>query len=134
MEPNPLTELFPIIIAGNDTASEIAEFNITSVIPQKECNKCGAIKKLTEYHKDSNSSDGHYTICKKCKNTGSREYFHKRKLKKSLKRTHEQLIEFEKGWRQKALEIILAQTNTRDCADILKKHVKFYYYELNKYQ
>lgn len=33
----------------------------------KKCNKCQKIKPLTEFFKDKASSDGYYTICKKCK-------------------------------------------------------------------
>lgn len=34
----------------------------------KKCNKCNAIKPLTEYHKDKHKKDGLCTACKTCKN------------------------------------------------------------------
>lgn len=38
----------------------------------KTCNKCKIEKSLTEFFKDkANKTDGHYSICKKCKMTGT---------------------------------------------------------------
>ena len=41
----------------------------------KKCNKCSQTKAFTEFFKDKNNkTDGHYSICKPCKQAGSMEW------------------------------------------------------------
>lgn len=39
---------------------------ITTCMDNKQCSKCSLIKPLTEFRKQSSSSDGHQTQCKTC--------------------------------------------------------------------
>jgi len=40
---------------------------MTSAPVEKRCNKCGLLKKLSEFHKNSACKDGLHTICKICR-------------------------------------------------------------------
>ena len=37
----------------------------------KKCSKCGLMKELSEFHRDSRSEDGHRSDCKQCRNKGT---------------------------------------------------------------
>ena len=54
----------------------------------KICTKCRELKELTEYHKNSNSKDGHATRCKTCESEAG-------KIKRRQKR-EEKLIQLQK--------------------------------------
>lgn len=47
----------------------------------KICNKCGLNKNIKEFHKDSNSKDGHHYTCKECRTTHNSEYYKKNDIK-----------------------------------------------------
>jgi 5-methylcytosine-specific restriction endonuclease McrA len=44
------------------------------VVKKKKCSKCGEIKELSDFYKDSYSKDGRYSICKLCKNKATKKY------------------------------------------------------------
>lgn len=58
----------------------------------KTCNKCKIEKELNEFFKDKNNiTDGHYSICKVCKKTGSMQW-----RKKNKKRYNENMRLYHK--------------------------------------
>lgn len=49
----------------------------SKVIPnEKQCTKCGIIKKSWEFNKNSSSSDGLYSRCKSCSRKQGREHYY----------------------------------------------------------
>ena len=54
----------------------------------KYCPKCKSEKELTEFSKDKNRADGHYTYCKQCGKEDSKKYYkeNKEKLKSNARK------------------------------------------------
>ncbi len=52
----------------------------------KECRECGKTKPITSFYKYKGYRDGHYYICKICKNISGKEYYEKNKVKIERKR------------------------------------------------
>ena len=57
----------------------------------KICSKCKIRKKLSEFYKDKNSTDGRRSSCKKCYIIGTKKYnqIHKTKIRKQRKKWYE---------------------------------------------
>ena len=55
---------------------------------EKRCNKCGEIKKRSEFNKDKSKKDGLTLWCKKCQKAYFRQYYQKNY--KQLRKKHDQ--------------------------------------------
>ena len=95
---------------------------------EKRCNKCKAIKPLSDFHKDNRSKDGHQSKCKDCK-----KQYHlqnkKLKSKKDKERYQEKKEEIKKRTNQyyhENIEVIRERRKRyyHKNADDIKKKVK----------
>ncbi|HJC29572.1 MAG TPA: HNH endonuclease [Candidatus Dietzia intestinigallinarum] len=52
----------------------------------KPCTKCGEVKPLTEYHRNTGTRDGHQTQCKVCKSTHKQGWYNANREKNAARR------------------------------------------------
>jgi hypothetical protein len=64
----------------------------------KECNKCGEVKSITGFAKDSSRKDGYSYTCKTCKNGNSKKWYNenKEKLQEKYLNNKEEILEKRK--------------------------------------
>jgi len=53
--------------------------------PTKVCSKCQEEKTLREFHKRKDSKDGHFTVCKICRQKKNKQYDLKHKKEKKIR-------------------------------------------------
>lgn len=62
-------------------ARKKSEIVVIDGIESKECTKCGEVKALSDYYKDTKGLGGRVAKCKTCEKNNKKDYYHKNKEK-----------------------------------------------------
>lgn len=76
-----------LVTSGYMTSHRRADMNI---LTRKKCTKCGEIKGLTEFHRESRTHDGYKTICKECRSTHEKKWIDLEKTNDRAKKWYQE--------------------------------------------
>ena len=87
---NRPNELPPVLATRREYGQPVQEV-IMSILPQKVCRACGALKPLSDFNKDKTKKSGYRSLCRECDNAKSRTWHEQNHARAaaSAKKRHE---------------------------------------------